>query len=455
MPDQEIPTLDVQGAEQDLARISVFGLGKLGSPMAAVFAAAGYSVCGYDLLKEHVENLANGVAPVEETGLQELVDKARGKLTATSCAKTAIIESDVTFVIVPTPCDETGEFSNDYVLSAMEVIGQAIKSKSSRHLVVLTSTVMPGATGSVIKDKLEEASGLSVGGDRIGLCYSPEFIALGSVINDMRNPDFILIGESDKRSGNLLQLIYETSCAYVPVCYRMNFVNAELSKIAVNTFVTTKISYANMLADLCSKLEGADVDVVTDAVGADTRIGKKYLKGAVSYGGPCFPRDNRAFSALGKRVGADCGLAVATDALNSRQVDRLVAAVELVDPDAKTVGVLGLSYKPDTHVIEQSAGVDLVRELRQRGYDVAAYDPMAGSEAKKLTDVSDSVVATSAEALRQCDVAIVTTPWNEFKALDTRSLEGVKSIIDPWRILDADCIPAGTNLLSLGRSDQR
>lgn len=444
--------LETPEVERDVARISVFGLGKLGSPMAAVFAAAGFSVCGYDLLREHVENLANGIAPVDETGLQDLVNKAQGNLTATNCAESAILGTDVTFVIVPTPCDETGEFSNDYVLSAMTVIGQAVKKKSSRHLVVLTSTVMPGATGSVIAQKLEEASGLKVGSDRLGLCYSPEFIALGSVIDDMRNPDFILIGESDQRSGNLLQLIYEMACAYVPVCYRMNFVNAELSKIAVNTFVTTKISYANMLADLCSKLPDADVDVVTDAVGADSRIGKKYLKGAVSYGGPCFPRDNRAFSALGQRLGADCGLATATDTLNDRQVERLVNAVGVVASGAKRIAVLGLSYKPDTHVIEQSAGIDLVRALRAEGYTVVSFDPMAGTEARKLEDIADTVVSSCADALEHSEVAVITTPWREFKELDEDSLGAVEAIVDPWRILEAKQVPSAVNLLSLGRS---
>src|SRR5262249_2828965 len=156
-----------------------------------------------------------------------------------------------------------------------------------------TSTVMPGSTGGEIQAELERASGRKIGPD-LGLAYNPEFIALGTVVRDMLRPDFILIGESDKQTGDLLEAIYERSCDNDPAIRRMSFVNAELTKISVNTYVTTKISYANMLAEMCDRLPGADVDVVSAAVGSDSRIGSKYIKGAIGYGGPCFPRDNKA-----------------------------------------------------------------------------------------------------------------------------------------------------------------
>ncbi len=138
-------------------------------------------------------------------------------------------------------------------------------------------------------------------------------------------PDVILIGESDPRAGDLLEGIYRTTCDNTPPMQRMNFINAELTKIAVNTFVTTKISYANMLADICDRLPGADVDVVTNAVGLDSRIGRKYLKGALGYGGPCFPRDNVAFCHFARTVGAKADVAEATDRINRYQIDRLVS----------------------------------------------------------------------------------------------------------------------------------
>ncbi len=173
---------------------------------------------------------------------------------------------------------------------------------------------------------LERASGRRVG-ETLGLCYSPEFIALGNVIRDMLEPDMVLIGESDPRAGDVLERLYRGVCENDPPFRRMSLVNAELTKIAVNTYVTMKISYANALADMCERLPGADVDTVTDALGLDTRIGPKYLRGAIAYGGPCFPRDNKAFAVLARDLGAEPLLAEATDAVNVAQTDRLARIV--------------------------------------------------------------------------------------------------------------------------------
>src|SRR4030095_13321921 len=168
----------------------------------------------------------------------------------------------------------------------------------------------------------------------------------------MLQPDMILIGESDSRAGDVLERMYTTSCDNTPAVRRMNFVNAELAKITGTSFVTTKISYANMLADVCDRLPGADVDVVTQAIGSDSRIGTKYLKGAIGYGGPCFPRDNVAFGALARALGARSELAEATDMVNRYQVERVLGAIEARLTESGDVGVLGLSYKPDTSVVE-------------------------------------------------------------------------------------------------------
>src|SRR5262245_10730941 len=278
----------------DHMRVSVISLGKLGSPLAAVLASKGHEVVGVDLNQEFVRLLNAGRAPVQEPQLQELVDASKGRLRATMSLEEATLQSEISFVIVPTPSDSRGAFSNKHVIEAVMGIGKALRKKDAYHLVNITSTVMPGSTGGEIREALEISSGRTVG-KNVGLCYNPEFIALGSVVRDMLLPDAILIGESDLRAGDLLESIYRTTCDNSPPVQRMNFVNAEITKLSVNTFVTTKISYANMLADICDRLPGADVDVVTNAVGLDSRIGRKYLKGALGYGGPCFPRDNIAF----------------------------------------------------------------------------------------------------------------------------------------------------------------
>src|SRR6266436_9458738 len=283
--------------------VSVIGLGKLGAPMVAAIAARGVLAIGVDADAAKVDAIAKGVPPIFEPRLAETLILAQGRLTATSNIEDAVRDSDITFIVVATPADADGSFSLRYVLPVCEAIGRALAAKREYHVVALTSTVMPGSTGGDVRETLEKASRKRAGID-FGICYSPEFIALGSVIRDFLNPDFTLVGEFDERSGVMLEHCYAEIIENGAPCKRMSLENAELTKLAVNTFVTTKIAYANMLAELCEGIPGGDVDVVSDALGADKRIGRPYLTGGLGFGGPCFPRDNLALSAFGRRLGA-------------------------------------------------------------------------------------------------------------------------------------------------------
>jgi UDPglucose 6-dehydrogenase len=360
-------------------------------------------------------------------------------------------------VIVPTPSEADGGFSLKYVLEAMNSIGASLREKRGYHLVVLTSTVMPGATGGPVREALDEASGKRAGLD-FGLCYSPEFIALGSVVRDFLNPDFLLIGESDPRAGAMLAEIYRRVVENDPRVARLNFVNAELAKISVNTFVTAKIAFANMLARICEQLPGANVDEVTSALGLDSRIGPKYLRGAISYGGPCFPRDNVALASLARSLGAPAFLAEATDAANRDGTRRLAQLVIDSLPEHGTVAVLGLSYKPNTDVTEESPGLHLVRALSERGIDVVASDPAAVVNAHRVMDGSEvRFVESSEDAVRQADVVVITTAWQEFAALDPNLFgrrDTPRLVIDCWRILDQERLPVGAVYIALGESRQ-
>lgn len=434
--------------------VSVIGLGKLGSPMVACLADKGYRVIGVDVNPVAIEKINAGLAPVQEPGLDELLAKNRDRIRATSDYADAIANSEASFIIVPTPSNEQGSFSLKYVLAAIEQIGAALRHKDSFHLVVVTSTVMPGATGSEILPALEAASGKRCG-EGFGLCYSPEFIALGNVIHDMLNPDFILIGESDPRSGKMLADIQLGMCNNQPPVSYMNWVNAELAKISVNTFVTTKISYANMLGEICERLPGANVDVVTNAIGQDSRIGKKYLKGATGYGGPCFPRDNVAFSVLARSVGADATIAEATDTINRRQAARLVTHLLPQLPENAKVGILGLAYKPDTNVIEESQGVALAQELLSKGIPVILYDPLALDNTRQVLGDHPIYADSVKECVQQADAIVITTACQEFKAIEPADLSHAQSpqrkiLVDCWRLLDRDKFTAVCEYVALG-----
>jgi UDPglucose 6-dehydrogenase len=417
-------------------RVSVVGLGKLGASMAAAIASRGHDVIGVDVNHRAVDALNAGDAPVQETGLQALIEANRTRLRATMSQAEAVHDTELTFVIVPTPSDERGAFSLQYAAFAFREIGKALAAKHERHTVVLTSTVLPGATRHGLLPVLEQFSGKR-GGVDFGLCYSPEFIALGSVIRDFLNPDFLLVGELDPSSGEHLESCYrDIMKPSVPV-RRMTLENAELAKISLNAFVTTKITFANMLADVCSRMPNGDVDVVTDAIGLDSRIGRKYLTGGLGFGGPCFPRDNVALGFIAEALGARADLSTTTDRLNRATVERIVHDLGGVLSRDRTVAVLGLAYKPFSHVIEDSQAMQLVKALLNRGVRVVAYDSLAGPSADLELQGRAVILDSARDCLRQADVALITTPDPEFKALtvdDFLSSGRSITVVDFWRI---------------------
>ncbi len=414
--------------------VSVVGLGKLGACIAACFADKGFEVVGVDVSHRTVDLVNKGHAPVVEPGLAEMIERSKSKLRATQDIADAVRSTQVTFIVVPTPSTDEGGFTISYVLEAARTIGRALRDKRDYHLVVLTSTVLPGSTEYGMIRVLEQESGKRCGVD-FGACYSPEFIALGQVIKDFLNPEFLLIGEYDPRAGEMLTEIYRGVVDNEPAVARMSLVNAELTKISVNAYVTMRISFANMVAALSEQLPGGDVDVVTSALGLDTRIGRRYLKGAVAYGGPCFPRDNQALAYLARQLGQRASLAEAVHAFNDSTNDRLAARVLEMVPDGGSVAVLGLSYKPDSNVIEQSAGFLLARALVGSGASVTVHDPMAMDAVRGV--LGDSVVYASdvEEAIHDKDVIVVMNPDGAYAGLDLKAIPRSTVVIDAWRVL--------------------
>jgi len=431
---------------------SIVGLGKLGASMAAAIASRGFHVIGVDINRQAVDAVNAGRAPVQETGLDELIAAHRERLRATGSHRDAILNSDVTFVIVPTPSDESGAFSLQYAAWAFGEIGAALAEKKDYHVVVLTSTVLPGATRHGLLPILEQRSGKTCGTD-FGLCYSPEFIALGSVIRDFLNPDFTLVGEFDERSGRVVAAAYAAIMPNHPPCQRMSLENAELTKISVNTYVTTKITFANMLADLCERIPGGDVDVVSNALGMDARIGRKYLTGALGYGGPCFPRDNVALSYIARALGTRADLAETTDRMNRSLAGTVLERVGLSIEPGATVAVLGLAYKPFSHVIEESQGIVLAKALSKHGARVVAHDPLASAMASQELKDQGLVLNSLEDCLTQATTVIVTTPDPVYLALTANDFRAGATVVDCWRLL-APALSNAPNIryVAIGRS---
>ena len=395
-------------------RISVVGLGKLGLPLAVSLASKGFQVVGVDIDERKVRAINNGISPVSETNLQEMLTRFKDSIVATLDYDYALRNSDVTFVFTNTPSNPDGSYSTRQLESACREIGKVLRDKNVFHVVIIMSTVLPLTCEETLKPILEEQSKKKCGVD-FGLCHTPEFVALGSVIHDFLNPDFFLIGESDPKSGRIVENIYRKISDSKIV--RTSIVNAELAKIAINCFLTTKISFANTLGEVCEKLPNANANTVTSILGLDHRINADCLNAGLGFGGPCFPRDNKAFSFLAKQLSCQSWLAEATDKVNAIQVDKVVEKVKSRLKGKGTVAVLGLSYKPNTETVEASQSLEIAKKLSGLGYKVKVFDPQAMNEARLI--LGDNVVYCN--SLQQCventGLCIVATPWKEFKHL--------------------------------------
>lgn len=434
-------------------RVSVVGLGKLGSCVAACYAAKGVEALGIDLDKTKVDAINEGRAPVTEPGLDEVIRAAGKRFRATMNLEEAVEATDITIIIVPTPSLPDGSFTSKYVRAVLEILGGALKkSPKDDHLIVVTSTVSPGTTNEELVPLMEETSGRKLN-EGFGFCYSPEFIALGTVIRDLRNPDFLLIGQSAEKYGDRLAKLYQILCENSPPVVRMSIVSAEITKVSVDAYVTMKISFANTLSNICEAIPGSDVDDITAALGCDKRIGRYYLKGGLAYGGPCFPRDSKAFAVFAEKYGCNAALARATDVVNNEQHKRLVdLTLKHLEGRKPKVSILGLAYKPNTPVVVEAPGMKLAKELLKRNVQVFAYDPLAMENAREVLGDRVQFTSSAGECTLKSDVSVVTTAWKGFRELNRNHFNSKQPVlIDCWRVLDRKVLEDSVQYVTLGR----
>jgi UDPglucose 6-dehydrogenase len=399
---------------QSIKTISVCGLGKLGACIAATYAARGFPVVGVDVDQEKIDKVNQGLAPVDEPLLSETIAQGRERLRATKDPGETVA-TDISFFIPPSPSLPDGSFSNEYLLKAMQPVAQAMREADKRgHIFVCSSTTTPGAVDNVLIPMLEKETGWKCG-QQFHVCYNPEFIALGNVINGLLEPDMVLIGESDPESGAALEELYRKYTRNNARIARMSIISAELTKISVNSYITMKISFTNQLRMIAEQFPKADINTILDAIGTDTRIGKKYLRAGLSYGGPCFPRDNRLLAYAARQVGMAAPLAEASDRTNELTKTNLTERVRREVKPGGTVLVLGLSYKPDTYITEESAGLHLAQQLKRNGYRVLVHDFAANktnSPALLEFEVVDDL--TGLTKRDDVDLVVICCPWPQY-----------------------------------------
>ncbi len=409
-------------------KISVMGTGYVGLVSGACLAERGHQVTCIDIRPEVVQEINAGRPPIHEIGLDKLLRSARdkGMLSATTDAKTAILDSDVTLICVGTPTVD-GRMDMSQIVAAAKEIGSALASKRGYHVVAVKSTVLPGTTEGPVKAAIESHSDRKVG-DGWGLCMNPEFLREGRAVEDFRVPDRIVVGATDSMTAEVFLNVYaDFTCPKLVTTPR----TAEMIKYVSNSLLATMISFSNEIGNMCSAVPGVDARLVWKGVHLDRRLTPingqvggaagvtEYLWHGLGFGGSCFPKDVAALRSFGRTVGEQTRMLDAVLDINADQPLRMVALLEKeLKLAGKTVAVLGLAFKPGTDDLRESPALPLVAELRRKGAKVLAHDPIAMPHAKKRPEFRDVVFAEGwEEALKKSDACCLVTAWPEYRSI--------------------------------------
>jgi UDPglucose 6-dehydrogenase len=400
----------------DINKISLIGLGKLGLPLLSTFANNGQKIIGVDVDTNKINILKNNELPFYETNLKEYLIGGKNNIEYVNDFKKITDDTNVAIILVNTPSNESGEFSNRYVYDALINICKNLKNSNNKDfLFIISSTVMPGSHKEIIK--LIESNSERKLNDGFGVVYIPDLVALGTVIKDFENPDLIIMGESNKKYGEIAEKVYSKILKNNPPIVRMSLVEAEITKVSLNAYITMKISFANFIGNIAEKFN-ANPNNITKALGYDKRISPHYIKSGLSFGGTCFPRDTWAFIQMSENVGLDAIHIKATQIINENQNINLYDKIKGFKN--KKIGIYGLSFKPNTYVTTESPGNILYERLLNEKYDVIYYDELIMS---KYTDNFDKFI-------EDCDVLVITHETNKFSNIELKN----KTIINPWGV---------------------
>ncbi|WP_121741259.1 UDP-glucose 6-dehydrogenase AglM [Natronorubrum halophilum] len=415
--------------------VSIVGSGYVGTTVAACLADLGHDVVNVEIDAETVETINAGEAPIHESGLEERIAEHAGTNLRATTDYAAVRETDVTFLCLPTPQADDGSLDLAIMQAGSESLGRALAEKDDDHLVVVKSTVLPGTTQDVVGPILETESGTRIG-DSLELAMNPEFLRMGTAVEDFLEPDKVVVGATSEGAAATLRELYAPIVAREGTnLVETDIREAELIKYANNAFLASKVSLVNELGNIATEY-GADAYEVLAAVGLDDRISERFMRSGLGWGGSCFPKDVDALRAGARAQGYDPELLDAVVAVNDAQPRRLVDLLaEHVPLEGARIAVLGLSFKPGTDDIRKSRALDVIESLQDRGATVVAYDPVAIENVRPA--YPDVEYAESAvDALEGADGAVVATDWPEF---DDLSFEGMaRRILVDGRRIDVD-----------------
>jgi UDPglucose 6-dehydrogenase len=432
-------------------KIGVIGTGYVGLVTAVCLADLGHDVVGTDVVAEKIDKASRGISHIYEPGLEDLLkaNLKKGNLSFTPDLDKAIQASDVLFVSVNTPQKEDGSADMTFV----ESVSRTIADNLNDYKVVVEKSTVPVKTSMWIKKTITSCMKKDVDFD---VASNPEFLREGSAVSDFLNPDRIIIGVETEKARDVLVKIYEKFKDRILVT---NIDTAEIIKHASNSYLALKISYINLIAELCEKTD-ADVNQVAEGMGFDPRIGSQFLKAGLGYGGSCFPKDIRALTKIGEDLGVNMNLLREADRINLDRIDFFVEKTKkaLWILKDKKIAVLGLAFKPETDDIREASSIKIIKRLLDEGAYLRLYDPKAMENMREIFSEEPpqiSYVKSPYEAVKEANALLIITEWDEFKELDLKKIKEVMDnpvIIDGRNVYDpSEVRELGFEYYSIGR----
>ena len=422
--------------------IAVIGTGYVGLVTGACFAEFGVDVTCVDVDESKIEKLNNGKIPIYEPGLDQIVEKnvKAGRLHFTTEIGTAVEGARVVFLAVGTPPKADGSPDMSFYQQAALDVAQAMND----YKVLVTKSTVPIGTGKWLREFV--AANLK-GPTDFGVASNPEFLREGAAIDDFMRPDRVVIGSNEDEAIEVMKELYRPLYLIETPIVITSLEAAELIKYAANAFLATKITFINEVANLCDAI-GCDVHDVARGMGMDNRIGRKFLHPGPGYGGSCFPKDTRALTTVADQFGVETRIVDAVIEANERQRDAMLPKIERLvgDLKGKKIGVLGLSFKPETDDMRESPAIEIIHAMIKRGATVRAFDPVAMDEARHFINGVEYAV-DEYDAIDGADALVIITEWNQFRALD---MEKVKQMLTAPKVVDLRNIYEPADMRALG-----
>lgn len=440
-------------------KIAIVGSGYVGLVTGTCFAEVGIEVVCVDIDSQKIENLRNGIVPIYEPGLEEMLirNMKKGRLDFTTSMADAVVNTEVLFIAVGTPPGEDGSADLKHVIAVARECGRHMND----YMLVVTKSTVPVGTAAKVRAAIEEelrARGVTVEFD---VASNPEFLKEGAAIEDFMKPDRIVVGLDSSRARDMINRLYKPFTLNGHPIITMDITSAEMTKYAANAMLATKISFMNDIANLC-EIVGADVNMVRKGIGSDSRIGPKFIYAGIGYGGSCFPKDIKALIKTASDYGYEMRVLKAVEEVNMDQKSILFRKILNYfngDLAGKTIAVWGLSFKPQTDDMREAPSLDIIRNILNAGGQVKAYDPVSMKEARKVLDDSVIYAEDQYDALIDADCLALVTEWHEFKFPNFRMIRKLLNkpvIFDGRNIYDKDEMARhGFEYFSIGNASHK